>query len=814
MASVLALPTSPAFAQGRDKDRDRPRGGDRPDGGREGGGRPQGGGPQGGHQQAAPRSAPAQTPSAPRVIEQTPRTMQQPQRSTQPSSPQFAPSRPQTQSRSQVQSPQQTPSMRNFTRDRDSNINRTPVQTNRPVQPPTVQQNPNPNVQRDRQPTFARPDGRPNVNRPDQNLRRDNAAQPNVARPNVSRPGIDATAPNLRRPNPKEPTVAGPDAVRRNVNRPNFERPNTGRPGAPTGIVDQTRPGDRNPAVERTRENINRDAKGPNVVDRDRDRDRTRDPNRDRDRNVDRTRDRRPDVVDRDRDRNRDPNRNRDAIRRYTSHYGNFGNRPAGYRDFVSSNFNVNRNVNNFNQNPWQYGRGNYWNQNYGNDWGRSNWYRNFNRYGYANNFSPWWGVVPGLGWNWGGWGWGWGWPQWGWGYGNWGGYGYGYGDYSTYYGNALPGQLVQQVTVFAPTPEQVQTAQDFYSDALAAFQDGRYQEAIRLCQHAMVDNPRSPDVILLMAQSLFAAGEYDQAADAVQMAVQLLPQDQWGTVAKNYTNYYPNIEDYTTQLRALETASRTATQPNPALNLLLGYHYGFLGHPRQAIAELDTALDARSQDAAAQKLRDLFASSAGIPARTPAPAQEAPVAPPAQMADAGAGDRQVANRLTRAPSPEQTESATEFVAAGEQAFKAGKYREAAQIWQHALVDDPGNAAVLLLMAQTLFAQGRYADAAGATQMAMQLLPDGEWGNVIKKRNDIYGNPEEYMTQLKALEQARDAKPDDPALHFLLGFHYGAIGHSKQAIEELDKTIQLQPLDEGAKKLREVYSIAGTQSTQ
>ena len=201
-----------------------------------------------------------------------------------------------------------------------------------------------------------------------------------------------------------------------------------------------------------------------------------------------------------------------------------------------------------------------------------------------------------------------------------------------------------------------------------------------------------------------------------------------------------------------------------------------------------------------------------GIPARTPAPAQQAPISPPAQTADAG--DRQVANRLTQAPLPEQTESADDFVATGEQAFKAGKYREAAQLWQHALVDDPGNAAVLLLMAQSLFAQGQYADAAGATQMAMQLLPDSEWGNVIKKRADIYGNPEDYTTQLKSLEQARDAKADDPALHFLLGFHYGAIGQSKQAIEELDKTIQLQPLDEGAKKLREVYSTAGPQPAQ
>ncbi len=528
--------------------------------------------------------------------------------------------------------------------------------------------------------------------------------------------------------------------------------------------------------------------------------------------NPDRNRGGRGDVVDRNRDGNRggEIDRSHDGNRSHATRYGDFGGRPAGYRDFVSRNFSVNRGANQLNQNPWQYGRGNYWNQNYGNDWGRSNWHRNFNRYGYANSFSPWWGVVPGLGSNWGGWGWGWGWPQWGWGYGNWGGYGYGYGDYNTYYGSSVP---AQQVTAYVPTAEQVQTAQDFYGDALAAFQAGQYEEAIRLCQHAMVDNPRNSDVILLMAQSMFAIGEYDQAADAVQMAVQLLPQDQWGTIAKNYSDYYPNIEDYTTQLRALENASRTAAQPNPALNLLLGYHYGFLGHPRQAVAELDTTIDARPQDTGAQKLRDLFASGAGIPARTPAPAQDTAVAPPAMASNAPV-DPQVTNRLTQAPSAEEAQSAADFVATGEQAFKAGKYREAAQLWQHALVDDPGNAAVLLLMAQSLFAQGQYADAAGATQMAMQILPEGEWGSVIEKRDELYGNPDEYAAQLKSLEQARDAKSDDPALHFLLGFHYGAAGRAKQAIEELDKTIQLQPLDEGAKKLRDVYSTADARSTQ
>jgi hypothetical protein len=60
---------------------------------------------------------------------------------------------------------------------------------------------------------------------------------------------------------------------------------------------------------------------------------------------------------------------------------------------------------------------------------------------------------------------------------------------------------------------------------------------------------------------------------------------------------------------------------------------------------------------------------------------------------------------------------------------------------------------------------------------------------------------------LKALEKARDAKPDDAALRFLLGYHFGYLGYPKQATRELDKALDLQPKDLGSQKLRDIFAV-------
>ncbi len=171
-------------------------------------------------------------------------------------------------------------------------------------------------------------------------------------------------------------------------------------------------------------------------------------------------------------------------------------------------------------------------------------------------------------------------------------------------------------------------------------------------------------------------------------------------------------------------------------------------------------------------------------------------------------------------PTPQDTQSATpstgptsvddltaaDFAGQGEIDFKAGKYEAAARNFRHALVDDPTNAGALMLLGQALFAAGQYDEAAGATAMAMQALPQDKWGVVVQNRQQLYGNPADYTTQVRALEKARDAQADSPALHFLLGFQYAFSGAPDQGVPELDKTLQLQPKDQMAKALRDLMA--------
>src|SRR5207253_2018170 len=79
------------------------------------------------------------------------------------------------------------------------------------------------------------------------------------------------------------------------------------------------------------------------------------------------------------------------------------------------------------------------------------------------------------------------------------------------------------------------------------------------------------------------------------------------------------------------------------------------------------------------------------------------------------------------------------FGTEGEQAFDAGDYAEAARAWRHALLDDPQNGTLVMMLAQALFAAGQYEEAAGATQQAMQMLPQDQWGVVVKNYTELYG---------------------------------------------------------------------------
>ena len=134
----------------------------------------------------------------------------------------------------------------------------------------------------------------------------------------------------------------------------------------------------------------------------------------------------------------------------------------------------------------------------------------------------------------------------------------------------------------------------DFQSQALEAFQQGDYRDAVRLATHAIVDDPKNQEAHLLLSLALFAVGQYRGAAMEAHAVAALGTTPDWPTVMSIYNN---NVMSYTEQLRALEKFVRD-NRSSPEGRFLLGFQYMIDGH--QAVAR-DQLLASPATGAAGQ---------------------------------------------------------------------------------------------------------------------------------------------------------------------------------------------------------------------
>jgi tetratricopeptide (TPR) repeat protein len=236
--------------------------------------------------------------------------------------------------------------------------------------------------------------------------------------------------------------------------------------------------------------------------------------------------------------------------------------------------------------------------------------------FGYGLGFGGWW-LTSLL--NWPG----------GYGYGS---YGYGYygpGAYATVDPAAaglVPGDLAGQdlSTSLAANSGQFADAGE------TAFRAGDYQGAVYAWRHAVLDDQQNPVLVMMLGQALFATGQFNEAAGATQAAMHVLPKEHWGVVVTNFRELYGNVPDYTTQLRALETA--VAEKPNdPALRFLAGFHYAYLGYPQFAIDQLDKGQKVEPRDEMAKQLRDEMQARLPKPTVPSTPATQPTADSPAQ---------------------------------------------------------------------------------------------------------------------------------------------------------------------------------------
>jgi TolA-binding protein len=140
--------------------------------------------------------------------------------------------------------------------------------------------------------------------------------------------------------------------------------------------------------------------------------------------------------------------------------------------------------------------------------------------------------------------------------------------------------------------------------------------------------------------------------------------------------------------------------------------------------------------------------------------------------------------------------------------FKKGDYASAQQTVEKAIDKLPSDATLHEFRALTLFAQGKFQDAAAAIYAVLAVGPGWNWDTM----KTFYPDTEVYTKQLRALEKYQKANPQKGDASFLLAYHYLTLGSVDAAIKELQHTVEVQPKDQVAAGLINVLKQPEQQS--
>lgn len=180
--------------------------------------------------------------------------------------------------------------------------------------------------------------------------------------------------------------------------------------------------------------------------------------------------------------------------------------------------------------------------------------------------------------------------------------------------------------------------------------------------------------------------------------------------------------------------------------------------------------------------------------------------------------DQQAASADQPAPTAAATATASadsnRFADEGETLFREGKYREAAQSFRHALVEDPQNGVLIQLLAQALFATEQYDEAAAAVQQSLMMLSEEQWGLVPANARELYSSQAAFDSQLSTLKRAVEGNGEgSPAERFLLAYQLGFSGQRQAALDQLAEVRKAVPEDQASERLEEVLKKGPDAST-
>ncbi len=154
-------------------------------------------------------------------------------------------------------------------------------------------------------------------------------------------------------------------------------------------------------------------------------------------------------------------------------------------------------------------------------------------------------------------------------------------------------------------------------------------------------------------------------------------------------------------------------------------------------------------------------------------------------------------------PQPDENQQAMMSFDAGLAAFKEGGYVQAMVNFDNALRKMPNDPVLHEVRALTLFALGRYKEAAVTLNSLLASSPGMDWTSM----SALYGNDvDAYTTQLRKLEDHVRSNQQDAAAIFVLAYHYLVVGQNDSAIRALQAVVELQPKDGTARQLLKALS--------
>jgi len=140
--------------------------------------------------------------------------------------------------------------------------------------------------------------------------------------------------------------------------------------------------------------------------------------------------------------------------------------------------------------------------------------------------------------------------------------------------------------------PEVSEESLDDFDKARQEFYSGAYDAALNAVNDAIKEMPTDAVLHEFRALTLFALGKYQDSAATLYPVLSVGPGWDWTTMI----GLYPGVDEYTGQLRALESY-RNENPDDSAAHFVLSYQYLTAGHSDAAKAELEQVLRINPQD-------------------------------------------------------------------------------------------------------------------------------------------------------------------------------------------------------------------------